>query len=55
MTRTEYIAHLRALYLAANLSDSDNPNKCNWMVGDECATHCQSYDRIAGEMNLGDN
>ena len=53
MTRAEYIGHLRALYFAAN--DSDNENRAPWMKGDECATHCQQFDKIARDMNLSDN
>jgi len=50
MTRTEYIKRLRELYLAAN--NSDNENKANWMRGDECAVHCQAYDKIIQHMGI---
>lgn len=53
MKRQEYINLLRQLYLAANSSDTED--KPEWMKGDECATHCQQYDKIVREMNLHDN
>lgn len=56
MTRREYIILLRKLYLVANLSDAnDNPARPDWLTGDECAEHCQAYDRIAAHMNLSEN
>jgi len=53
MTKEKYVSHLRALYLAANLSDSEDAP--DWMNGSECGTHCQQYDKITREMNLSDN
>ena len=53
MTKTEYVSHLRALYLAANLSDSEDAP--DWMNGNECATHCRRYEKIVREMGLSDN
>lgn len=56
MSRAEYIRRLAELYWAANLSDSgDNPQRSGWMKGNESATHCQQYDKIARDMGLGEN
>ena len=55
MTRNEYIGHLRAIYLIANMADSDNPDRPDWLQGHEMFTHCRPLDQIAREMSLGDN
>jgi hypothetical protein len=60
MTRTEYIAALRALYLAANNSDAGldfdgSDLKPDWMRGHECSVHCSALDAIARDMDLGEN
>jgi hypothetical protein len=53
MTREEYIGHLRAIYLVAN--NSDNEDKENWLLGNECSFHCRAYDTVVHHMGLDDN
>lgn len=53
MTKREYVAALRDLYLVANASDSDRA--LPWLQGNECAEHCQRYDAIARHMGLSEN
>ena len=61
MTRNKYISHLRAMYLAANASSTEDDGEGlgryrePWMHGDECAVHCQAFDKIAIDMCLHDN
>ena len=54
MTRTEYFTKLAELYKIANMSDSDNPQRPDWLKGNECEAHCQAFDKIAHDMGLSE-
>ena len=54
MTKQEYVRKLAELYYIANLSDSDSPQRPDWLRGDECSIHCQALDSIVRDMGLSD-
>lgn len=51
MTKQEFLAHVRALYVVGNLSDSDSDSREAWttpaMAGAAC---CRALDRMLREM-----
>ncbi len=46
MTLKEYLAALTALYRVANMADSDNPERPEWLRPEMAATICQPLDKI---------
>lgn len=50
MTKQEYLAHLQAVYRVANLSDSDSPDKVDWLDADAAAHQCRPIDKMLHEL-----
>jgi len=52
MTKIKYLSMLQQIYYTANMSDSDNPDKADWLDADACAHQCRSIDQML--LNLVD-
>lgn len=46
MTKDKFLANLAAIYRVANMSDSDNPQRPEWVHHEMAATVCQPLDKI---------
>ena len=46
MTKVEYMECIRKLYTVANLSDSDSPERVDWLDASACRHQCQQLDKM---------
>lgn len=50
MTKDAALAHIRELYRAFNMADSDNPERCDWTRPEMAATCCRPLDKMLHEL-----
>lgn len=48
MTRNEYVNHLTALYVVANMSDTETRKP--WQKPSDCGIHCRAIETILRDM-----
>lgn len=50
MTKSEFLKHVRALYVVGNRSDSDSPDKEDWTHHTMAETVCARLDQMMASM-----
>lgn len=46
MTKTEYLESLQKIYRIANFSDSDHPDRADWLDSRACFHQCSLIDQM---------